>query len=345
MLYRILGYDKYIYIILASVTAILSIQYLPNAVEGFFWYTGGVGYTFFLYLAFILLGKSLLAFHTKNLSVKNCIALCILSFCVAGGHFAITLLGFVFTIILFIEALLNKNLVMSFKIKYTVNTIIYLIGFGLCVGAPGNLRRQESFNEKQTVIATIVKAYLHGLGYAKLYTNTVVLMGIIFIGIIAFLGSKKVIYHFKYPVIFTLITFSMYAVLLMPGFYSTNGIPAPRYLDIIYFGAILFFSTNIIYYGGWLRNKLKELESNSQFSEFITSLKPLALNIVIFLFIMYGVNHLTTLEITLSTGVRAIKSIVSGEAADFDAQMDAREELYHDDTIKEVYLSPLTVYP
>lgn len=345
LLYRILGYDKYIYIILASVTAILSIQYLPNAVEGFFWYTGGVGYTFFLYLAFILLGKSLLAFHTKNLSVKNCIALCILSFCVAGGHFAITLLGFVFTIILFIEALLNKNLVMSFKIKYTVNTIIYLIGFGLCVGAPGNLRRQESFNEKQTVIATIVKAYLHGLGYAKLYTNTVVLMGIIFIGIIAFLGSKKVIYHFKYPVIFTLITFSMYAVLLMPGFYSTNGIPAPRYLDIIYFGAILFFSTNIIYYGGWLRNKLNELESNSQFSEFITSLKPLALNIVIFLFIMYGVNHLTTLEITLSTGVRAIKSIVSGEAADFDAQMDAREELYHDDTIKEVYLSPLTVYP
>lgn len=345
LLYKILGTDKYTYIILSSATAVLSIQYLPNPVEGFFWYTGGVGYTFFLYLAFILLGKSLFAFHTQKLSIPNCIALCILSFLVAGGHFAITLLGFVFTIILLIESIVKKNLSKSFKIRYWINTIVYLVGFALCVGAPGNMRRQESFTEKQTVIETIIKSYLHGLGYAKLYTNTAVFMGILFIGIIAFVGFKKVSYKFKYPVIFTLITFSMYAVLLMPGYYSTNGIPAPRYLDIIYFGAILFFSTNIIYYAGWLRVKIKELEQNNLFGEFYVGLKPIIGNLVLFSFVLYGIVHLTTVEISLSTGVRAIKSIVSGEAKEFDKQMDAREILYHDDSIKEVYISPLTVYP
>lgn len=345
LLYKMLGTDKYIYIILSSATAFLSIQYLPNPVEGFFWYTGGVGYTFFLYLAFILLGKSLLAFHTQILSTANCIALCILSFVVAGGHFAITLLGFVCTIILFIESILKKNLSKSFKIKYGINTIVYLIGFALCVGAPGNMRRQESFTEKQTVIETIIKSYLHGLGYAKLYTNTVVFMGILFIGIIAFIGLKKVNYKFKYPVIFTLVTFSMYAVLLMPGYYSTNGIPAPRYLDIIYFGAILFFSTNIIYYAGWLRTKINELEQSNWLGEHYVNVKPIIGNLILFTFVLYGIVHLTTLEISLSTGVRAVKSIVSGEAKEFDKQMDEREALYHDDSLKEVYISPLTVYP
>ncbi|WP_099466482.1 DUF6056 family protein [Konateibacter massiliensis] len=345
LLCKILGMDKYIYMILASATAFLSIQYLPNAVEGFFWYTGGVGYTFFLYLAFILLGKSLLAFHYKKLSIPNTIALCILSFCVAGGHFAITLLGFVCTVILFIGSILDKSLSKSFKIRYWINTVIYLVGFALCVGAPGNLRRQASFTEKQTVIETIIKSYLHGLGYAKLYTNTVVFLGILFIGIIAFIGLKKVTFQFKYPVIFTLITFSMYAVLLMPGYYSTNGIPAPRYLDIIYFGVILFFSANIIYYAGWLQKKLAKLEDNENFGSLLVCLRPIAGNVVIFLFILYGLVHLTTLEISLSTGVRAIKSITSGEAAEFDAQMDAREVLYNDDTVKEVSIPALTVYP
>jgi hypothetical protein len=255
------------------------------------------------------------------------------------------LFGFVFTVILFIESILKKDLSKSFKIKYAINTIIYLIGFALCVGAPGNSRRQESFTEKQTAIATILKAYLHGLGYAKLYTNTVVFMGIILIGIIAFIGVKKINYKFKYPVIFTLITFSMYAVLLMPGYYSTNGIPAPRYLDIIYFGVILFFSTNIIYYAGWLHNKLSELTSDSKYANLNSRLKPLAYNILFFSFIMYGLCNLTTLEVSLSTGVRAIKSITSGEAAEFDKQMDARELLYNDDSIKEVSIPPLTVYP
>lgn len=345
ILCKILEFDLYIYLILASITSFLSIQYLPNAVEGFFWYTGGVGYTFFLYLAFILLGKELLAFHNKTISTPNCIAFCILSFCVAGGHFAITLFGFVFTMILFIESLLKKDLSKAFKIKYAINTAIYLIGFALCVGAPGNSRRQESFTEKQTVLATIIKSYLHGLGYAKLYTNTVVLMGIIFIGIIAFIGAKKVKFNFKYPVIFSLITFSMYAVLLMPGYYSTNGIPAPRYLDIIYFGVILFFSTNIIYYAGWLFNKLNDLTSDIKYINFIKKLKPLAYNLLFFTFVMYGLCNLTSLEISLSTGVRALKSITSGEAAEFDKQMDAREELYNDDSIKEVSISPLSVYP
>jgi hypothetical protein len=345
ILRKIFGFDGYIYAILASATAFLSIQYLPNAVEGFFWYTGGVGYTFFLYLALILLGKSLLAFHNQKLSIPNCIALCVLSFCVAGGHFAITLLGFVFTIIFFIESILKKDLSKAFKIKYAINTFVYLIGFSLCVGAPGNSRRQQSFTEKQTVIATILKSYIHGLDYAILYTNTVVLLGIIFIGIIAFIGVKKVKFTFKYPVIFTLITYSMYAVLLMPGYYSTNGIPAPRYLDIIYFGVILFFSINIIYYAGWLHNKLSNLKLNNKLTDIFTLLKPLAYNILFFSFVMYGLCHLTTLEIKLSTGIRAFTSIVSGEAAEFDTQMDAREVLYNDDSINEVYISPLTVFP
>lgn len=345
LLCKILNMDKYTYIILACITSFLSIQYLPNPVEGFFWYTGGVGYTFFLYLAFMLLGKSLKAFHMKKLSTGNCIALCFLSFFVAGGHFAITLLGFVFTMILFIQSIVSKELPKSFKIKYWINTAIYLIGFSLCVGAPGNMKRQESFAEKQTVIATIIKSYLHGLGYAKLYTNTVVLLGILFIGIIAFIGMKKITFRFTHPVIFTLITFSMYAVLLMPGYYSTNGIPAPRYLDIVYFGHILFCSTNIIYYAGWLRNKLSDLENNSHYGEFVVCSKPIAKNVVLFLFIMYGIINLTTLEVSLSTGVRALESVLGGEAAEFDAQMDARELLYNDDSIKEVTVSALTVHP
>lgn len=331
------------YITISCITAFLSIQYLPNAVEGFFWYTGGVGYTFFIYLAFILLGKTISAFYKKEMSNRNFIAFCCLSFIVAGGHFAITLFGFVFTFFFFIDALLNKSLAKGFKIKYTVNSIIYFAGFLLCTLAPGNFRRQDSF-ERQTAISAILKSYLHGLGYAKLYTNTVVFLGILLVGIVAFFNMKKVKYKFKYPVIFTLITFSMYAVILMPGYFSTNGIPAPRYLDIIYFVVIIFFVVNIIYYAGWLYQKLELLESKLS-ADFAASFKPVASKLIIFAFVMYAIVNLTTLEVTLSTGVRAIKSLASGEAKEFDRQMDEREKLYHDASVKEVYIDALTVYP
>ena len=44
-------------------------------------------------------------------------------------------------------------------------------------------------------------------------------------------------------------------------------------------------------------------------------------------------------------GMKAALSIVTGEAAQYDAEMTAREVLLNDDTQKEITLAPLTAVP
>ena len=53
--------------------------------------------------------------------------------------------------------------------------------------------------------------------------------------------------------------------------------------------------------------------------------------------VLYGVQNLS--------GPSAALSIITGEAAQYDAEMTRREELLNDETQREITLSPLTVTP
>jgi hypothetical protein len=53
--------------------------------------------------------------------------------------------------------------------------------------------------------------------------------------------------------------------------------------------------------------------------------------------VLYGPQNLA--------GMSAAMSIVTGEAAQYDAEMTAREVILNDDTQKEITLAPLTVVP
>lgn len=341
---RILGFDLCYSIIISCLACFSIMQYLPNACEGFYWYCGGAGYTFFFFLYFILFGKICIAFNKKSISLKNFISLCLLGFFTAGGHFAITLLGFVTISIFLLENIFSKQFDKAFKIKYYIISVIYYIGFILCVASPGNSRRQTFFDKQNPIIA-IIKSYIKGSGYIKLYTNSIIKITLVFVFVIALFALKKCTYKFKKPVIFTVITYSIYATILMPGFYAVNGIPAPRYLDIIYFGVIILEYANLIYYAGWLYNKYNLMRENSEYRKILDRLQPTLVNICLFFAIFYGLWNFSNAEFSNCLSMRAMTVIKTGEAASFDAQMDEREKMYNDDSLKNVTVKTLTVRP
>ncbi len=341
---RILKFDASWSIIISCITCFAVLQFTPNANEAFYWYCGGAGYTFFFFLYFIMLGKICLCFYNKKISIGNCIAICLIGFATAGGHFAITLSGFVAISMFLLEALFDKKLDKNFKIRYAIISVVYYIGFVLCVFSPGNSRRQTFFDQQNPLVA-IIKSYIKGSGYLKLYTNTIIKILLLFVFVIALFAMKKVKYEFKKPVTFTIITYSMYAVILMPGFFAVNGIPAPRYLDIIYFAVIILECANLIYYAGWIYNKYRAFKENSKYSSFLQQIKPTLVNVIIFVCGFYALWNFSTVDFANSLTMRAITTISSGEAAQFDKEMDEREKMYNDDSIKNVTVKSLTVYP
>lgn len=62
--------DQYNFASISFLILILSIQFMYSPVEGFFWYNGGIYYTFFYSLSLILFSLILLYLKSKNLFAK-----------------------------------------------------------------------------------------------------------------------------------------------------------------------------------------------------------------------------------------------------------------------------------
>lgn len=129
---------------IALIWLFLDIQFLPSAVQGFYWYTGAVGYTVMHAISLLLYGLMiLLVLNEKKMSnlkkfLYQCV-ICLLSIVTGGGSYISAIVTFfVFAAIIIIQFIKKEN----YKI-YILPYILYLIAFVMNVLAPGNLVRAE----------------------------------------------------------------------------------------------------------------------------------------------------------------------------------------------------------
>ena len=270
--------------------------------------------------------------------------LILLEILLAGGMYPNALLTGIVLFFVMLDVLAGKKYSKTMKLQGTALFLVFLPAFGLSFIAPGNARRQAYFQHR-TPFEAIYKSYTKSLDYMfNEATNVVIVLVILALFLYMLWKLKDSSFSFRCPFLFTLVSYSMVVVMWVPGIYAVRFISGGRYFNILYYGVVLFYAANAVYYAGWLRRQCEKC--GEEVMGLLTKAAPAMLGVVAVGCVVLGmwkINIVTNLEeITSAT---ALKSIVYGEAKVYHEEIKAREKLYNDPAVKDVVVDEVTYRP
>lgn len=320
------------YWIFTSVLLFLSIQFLPSPVQGFYWYNGSILYTFFYSLMLVLIACILKLWKEEN--KKRIIYACcilLLAFILGGSNYTTALLS---NILLF--GLAGYSIIMKKKGKkiITFAFILCFIGLMISATAPGNAVRQDAIEQTTTrpgTIMSILYSFSEGMEYLLSWQNIV--QSILWVSLLPlfYCIAKNMDYKFKKPLLVLLLSICVFCAQFTPQIYAQGFTKLPgRMENIIYFSSLWLIGINLFYFIGWLSKRKNQN---------IAYLSIIPITIILIMGAWFGNRNYKM------TSIEAGKSLISGEAQQYDKEIDERMEIYLNDEIKNAEIPELTVKP
>lgn len=340
------GSNQWVWLPIIVPMLILQILFCPSPAQGFYWYTGSMNYTFVysvsLVLAVLFMKLGMVESQSKWRKIVTAIIACLLAVIAGGANFSTSLSGFLGMCTLTVMFLIHRR--KSFLYRTWFVTLTMGASLMLCLTAPGNVlgnanRISETGGAVKAVFLSLFRTATNICAWTA---QGVVLLGIIFICPFICLAVKNMRYTFKLPLLFTLLSFGLYASQIVPTMYVEGTPGGGRQAVIIYYAYFMWLTANIFYWIGWLNRKTEKIrllldkagERLGKFLVIYCGLVGLALVSVIYCF------HLREI-----TSYKAYRDWRQGWAQQYAVEWKARLEILHDDNIKEVEFAPLTVYP
>ena len=331
--------NKAFRLILFSLLAFIAIQFVPSANEAFFWYNGGVAYTFFWAIGLIHVSLILkLIFYKNHLSIIKIILLFLSSIILGGSKYSTALFFLLVdcSLLLFAFLLKKKNckLILSFS---TLTLLGFLIFSAI---APGNMVRAESLHSSNiSLFSAIAQSIFFGSAlFSSWFTLPVLILFCfsIYLGKYIIQNSKIIFFH---PLIIFPLSFILFCSQLSPTIFTGNYLGDGRVLNTYYYTYLVF----IIVIGLSIGCKLipiKHSETKIPLATFLTFMLILIVGIIGYQpkeAQSYGPQH------TLSGS--ALRSLVNGQAQEFSNHMQTREENLVSNKDTTVFLTPFYNVP
>ncbi|MCM1540960.1 MAG: hypothetical protein NC121_06830 [Blautia sp.] len=324
--------------VMAAGVLILSTQWLPSAVEGFYWFNGSfyniAGYA--MGLVFVVNMYEIAWGGHKGRMFYVVTAL--VGIFVAGTNYTTML----FLMLLGGASLLGLLCVDGRTEQKRGYLILYLIFLAFCfvnILAPGNSVRQGDF-ERMGIVASIFNALVYGREMYLQETNARLL--IFYVVLLPFLleDLKKIRFRFPCPVVFSAVVYLLFSAMFAPTLCALHSTGPDRTQNVYYWAVILLHLCNYVYWLGWLQkslekagHKLKALEHGKLYLNHFCLCA-----ILLFVF-------LTQMDISAMTSFTVMRSVASGEARQWKEEMEARREILQDPQIPDVVLEPVSVCP
>lgn len=323
--------DKWSYIIVATIISFLEIQYVSSPVEAFYWWNGSIYYTFFYSLSLIYFGLILSLFKSKRI-VLHMIILSILSIIIAGSNYVTCLVNLIILFLIFLYLCFQKDK----KYKYIIFLfILYLIFFMINALAPGNAVRASRV-EGMNAFSAIIESFTYAFNYFIKWTNVITILSFIIVGIIIGPSLKKINIYNKYPLLFSFISFCIFAAAFTPPLYAMSNIGEGRLRNIIGYGYYLLILFNLIYYINWFKGKFSLTKSLNRKKISYDKILLVIFVIVLFINISYDKDKLIS--------YKATRSLETDEASTYYNEYLERLELYLSDD-KTIEVKEHTVKP
>ena len=358
---KVFRYDKYLSRCITMIYLFTSVQCLSveGRVEAFYWFSGAVNYVFIHSLANFYFGLMIVLAMKCKEKIKctgRMIGTAVLGFVVAGGN-QITMLN-VGIILLFAIVMISYHKAWKVMKPLIVPMIVYYVGMMLNMFAPGNDIR-AMVSQGMNPIKAIGLALMYGLELCiGDWTSWVVLIAFIIIGVISWKITAHSEFTYPCPLIVILLGYCITSAMMAPSLFAVSSKEAGRIQAVTYFMFLMTSIFSIVYVMGWLRygydqivtekcNKASDTGSAAEAKEELQLFQPTYRWILVFAaaFLLVGSVLCIANDSHYYAWTSAITDLVSGDATEYQKQMDARLEIMYSGKSGVLELEPLTVHP
>ncbi|MBE5793196.1 MAG: hypothetical protein E7323_00745 [Clostridiales bacterium] len=337
-----LGLDRWQVFILCCLTLSLLLQLMPDSGEAWYWFNGGVGNVFIysLMMLFAALAVRMWKAESKAKTALLTVALVLLAVVLGGGSYG----GGLFSLCLLATALL-WSLVKKQKRGFllAIAALVLALCFLYSMSAPGNNKRALMINNTSSPVKAVIQSFYYGVALMGSYT-TLALVGVTGLLVPFFWkAAKQSTWKFSHPWLVLALIICLYCTQLTPPLFSGVHIGGGRIVNTYFISYVIFFLLYAFYLTGFVQKHLpQEVRVPANLQKLFAFVMACVLAVGLCGYkpqgeVLYGPQNLE--------GMKAALSIVTGEAAQYDVEMTAREVVLNDATQKEITLAPLTAVP
>lgn len=200
ILRKVLGMEKWTGLAAQAVITVAVFMFIYSAQSGFYWYNGGVHYVGMHGFGLLMLSVAICLERAEGRTATGLLftASILLSMITAGSNFVTALQGLLSLLtILFISVVVEHR---KKGLWLLPATLVYIIGFGLNVAAPGNSVRARSYvGWGYSPLESIGRSFLEGVKHLPEFTGSIVLMVMVMLLPLIWQALKETEYRFRYP--------------------------------------------------------------------------------------------------------------------------------------------------
>ena len=319
--------DRRVWLLVWMLTSILCVQFPRDPSEGFFWYNGGMFYTFFFGLLLIWLALIIdLANRQQSTRTGTWLrgaALALLGGIIAGGNYPTALLLGVLLIGYLLWSILNRRAILPVLI---LSLAVYGIGFALNVLAPGNSVRQALLEQQtplRAVFSAITGTPVRLLGQLLRHPGVLAMLLLVWTPLCVVL-VQRVERRFRLPLLIPVASFLMLAAMFTPSYYAMSNAGSYRLWNIVMFAFYLLLMLNIFYFIGWWKRRCPSAYGKTlAFLQRWKRLAPVYLLLTVCMSLAFsGVGPSLGIERECPTSVRALEALQDGSAKAYAEAFD-----------------------
>ncbi len=313
---------------------LLAVELVPYPLHSFYWWNGAVYYTFTYGLMLLWADRLLVLRLEKSVrqAVWPLVSALLLSVFLGGSNYVSGLFAAVLGAVFCLFCLIRQRN----KLPAALVIEIVLGGcFVFSMIAPGNAVRQsglEGYSAINSVAWAVLKAGRDCFRFLSPVLAAALLLAVPFLYHLA--GKTK--FKFRFPLLFLVFAFLVFATQNAPHYYAAGTAGPERLRNIVFYAYLWLLPICEFYVLGWVRRRFAPHEW----------LKARAGQV--------AVGCLTALLVISCVGMgvqgrlsstEAVRELTSGEAAAYDAEMNARYSLYHDPARPDVTVEPVKARP
>ena len=241
--------ERWTALALAALGTLCCVQFVPEPVESYYWFNGGIYYTF--YFSVSLAAAALFIRRRRKKSILQAVLLALLMPLIGTGNLVTGLLSCVLLGLYGLWTCIWKK---ERDIAVMLSLILLLCAFAANALAPGNgVRQAEHAESARPAISAIFAAMgdagrytLRWLGTPAVYT---LLAGVPLIW--RWAGQSTL--RFRFPPLISAASFLLLAAGFTPNEYALGFPGVARIIDVLFYLFVLLALVNVVWYTGWLR--------------------------------------------------------------------------------------------
>jgi len=334
-----LGLERWARVSLISLILVLLIQFMPDVGEAFYWFNGGIGNTFIYALMALAAGLCIRLHDAQGRGIVSTALLALLAVALGGGSYGGGLFVLCTGAVALAWVFMRKS---AKRWHFAAIYVLFAVCFAYSMAAPGNTVRASYIQYQSSPVKTVLLSFYYGIGQMGKYIR-LPLIAVTLALLPAMLdAAQKSPYRFQHPCFVLALGTCLYCTQFAPPLHSIASIGAGRIVNTYFISFVVLWFFAVYYLAGCAvrRMRIPQLTVRQMGALLLVSLCLFGTGCLAFKRsgdVLYGAQNMS--------GPSALLSMVTGEAAQYDREMTAREVLLNDESQPVITLESLSAVP